>query len=159
VIASNLTLVVPKAGLLHFGVLSSSMHMAWVRQVAGRLKSDLRYSAKLVYNNFPWPQDVSDAKLVSVEEAAQGVLNARESHPDATLADLYDPLSMPSDLAKAHAKLDRAVDRCYRAQPFVSERNRVEYLFNLYQQLTAPLLAAPKRNRRKSAKRRDRTED
>jgi len=129
--------------------LNSTMHMAWVRHVAGRLKSDFRYSAKLVYNNFPWPQDVSDAKHMAVEEAAQGVLDARDAHPDATLADLYDPLAMPSDLAKAHARLDRAVDRCYRSQPFASERNRVEYLFNLYQQLTAPLLLPPKRQRRK----------
>ncbi|MCC6493280.1 MAG: hypothetical protein IT424_09685 [Pirellulales bacterium] len=148
VIASNLTLVVPRAGLFHFGVLSSAMHMAWVRQVAGRLKSDFRYSAKLVYNNYPWPQDVSDAKRQAVEEAAQGVLDAREAHPEATLADLYDPLSMPANLARAHARLDRAVDKCYRSQPFVSERNRVEYLFNLYQQLTAPLLTAESRRPR-----------
>jgi hypothetical protein len=126
------------------------MHMAWVRHVAGRLKSDFRYSAKLVYNNFPWPQDVTDAKRAAVEEAAQGVLDAREAHPAATLADLYDPLTMPADLVKAHAKLDRAVDRCYRSQPFPSERNRVEYLFNLYQQLTAPLLPAAKGRRRKA---------
>ncbi len=123
----------------------------WVRQVAGRLESRYRYSAKLVYNNFPWPQDVSDAKRTAVEAAAQGVLDARESHPGATLADLYDPLAMPADLAKAHAKLDRAVDRCYRSQPFASERNRVEYLFGLYQKLTAPLLQSPKRRRRKGA--------
>jgi len=151
VIASNLTLVVPKATRFHFGVLSSTMHMAWVRHVAGRLKSDFRYSAKLVYNNFPWPQDVSDAKRTAVEEAAQGVLDAREAHPDATLADLYDPLSMPADLAKAHAKLDRAVDRCYRSQPFANERNRVEYLFKLYQQLTAPLLPTPRARRKRSS--------
>ncbi len=150
VIASNLTLVVPKAGLLHFGVLSSTMHMAWVRHVAGRLKSDFRYSAKLVYNNFPWPQDVSDARREAVEETAQGVLDARAAHPDATLADLYDPLAMPADLAKAHARLDRAVDRCYRSQPFANERKRIEYLFNLYQQLSAPLLPAPNRRRRKA---------
>jgi hypothetical protein len=125
------------------------MHMAWVRHVAGRLKSDFRYSAKLVYNNFPWPQDVGDAKRAAVEEAAQAVLYARAAHPDSSLADLYDPLSMPADLAKAHSKLDRVVDRCYRSQPFPTERNRVEYLFNLYQQLTAPLLPAPSARRKK----------
>ena len=151
VLCSDLVFLLPNAKLFHFGVLSSTMHMAWVRHVAGRLKSDLRYSAKLVYNNFPWPQDVSDAKRAAVEEAAQGVLDARESHPDATLADLYNPLSTPADLVKAHAKLDRAVDRCYRSQPFASERNRVEYLFNLYERLTAPLLSAPKRRQRKAA--------
>jgi hypothetical protein len=149
VVASNLTLVIPKASRFHFGVLSSTMHMAWVRHVAGRLESRYRYSAKLVYNNFPWPQGVSDAKRSAVEEAAQGVLNAREAHPDSSLADLYDPLSMPADLAKAHAKLDRAVDRCYRSQPFANERNRVEYLFKFYQQLTAPLLSAPRSRRKK----------
>jgi hypothetical protein len=159
VIASNLTLVVPQATRFHFGVLSSAMHMAWVRHVAGRLKSDFRYSAKLVYNNFPWPQEVSDAKRTAVEETAQGVLDVRKSHPDATLADLYDPLSMPADLAKAHVKLDRAVDRCYRSQPFASERNRVEYLFTLYQQLTAPLLPSPKPRRRKAADRGHRPPD
>jgi len=149
VICSNLVKLMPGATLFHFGILSSSMHMAWVRQVSGRLKSDYRYSAKLVYNNYPWPTDASDAKRLAVKEAAQAVLDAREAHPEATLADLYDPLSMPANLAKAHAKLDRAVDRCYRSQPFVSERNRVEFLFNLYQQLTAPLLAAPATRRRR----------
>ncbi|MBA3482447.1 MAG: DNA methylase [Pirellulales bacterium] len=124
------------------------MHNAWIRSVAGRMKSDYQYSNAIVYNNFPWPQEVSDAKQQAVEEAAQAVLDGREAHPEATLADLYDPLAMPANLAKAHAKLDRAVDRCYRSQPFVSERNRVEFLFNLYQQLTAPLLAATLRRRR-----------
>jgi hypothetical protein len=151
VLCSDLVFLMTNATPFHFGVLSSTMHMAWVRHVAGRLKSDFRYSAKLVYNNFPWPQDVSDAKRTAVEEAAQGVLDAREAHPDATLADLYDPLSMPADLAKAHAKLDRAVDRCYRSQPFANERNRVEYLFKLYQQLTAPLLPTPRARRKRSS--------
>jgi hypothetical protein len=151
VLCSDLVFLMSDATMFHFGVLTSAMHMAWVRQVAGRLKSDFRYSAKLVYNNFPWPQDVSDAKRITVEEAAQGVLDARQAHPDSTLADLYDPLSMPVGLVKAHAKLDRAVDRCYRSQPFANERNRVEYLFNLYQKLAAPLLTAPKRARRKAA--------
>lgn len=141
VLCSDLVFIMPDATLFHFGVLNSTMHMAWIRYVAGRLKSDFRYSAKLVYNNFPWPQDVSDAKRQAVEEAAQAVLDARDGHPNSSLADLYDPLAMPPNLAKAHAKLDRAVDRCYRSQPFASERNRVEYLFNLYQQLTSPLLA------------------
>jgi hypothetical protein len=83
------------------------------------------------------------------DEAAQAVLDARAAHLNSTLADLYDPLSMPADLARAHAKLDRAVDRCYRSQPFASERNRIEYLFNLYQQLTTPLLPVPTRARLK----------
>jgi len=148
ILCSDLVFLLPNASFFHFGVLGSAMQMAWVRHVGGRLKSDFRFSAKLVYNNFPWPQEVSDAKRAAVEEAAQGVLDAREAHPDATLADLYDPLSMPADLAKAHTKLDRAVDRCYRSQPFANDRNRVEYLFNRYQQLTAPLLPSEKPKRR-----------
>src|SRR5690606_19000245 len=111
VLCSNLVKLMPGATPFHFGVLSSTMHMAWVRHIAGRLKSDFRYSAKLVYNNYPWPQDVTDAQRNAVTEAAQGVLDAREAHPEASLADLYDPLSMPANLAKAHAKLDRAVDK------------------------------------------------
>ncbi len=146
-LCSDLVFLMPGASLYHFGVLSSTMQMAWVRYVAGRLKSDFRYSAKLVHNNFPWPQNVTDAKRIAVEDAAQAVFDARDSHSNATLADLYDPVSMPANLAKAHAKLDRAVDRCYRAQPFVSERNRVEFLFNLYQQLIEPLLAKKQQRR------------
>jgi len=150
VIASNLCLLIPDATLYGFGVLCSTMHMTWVRQVAGRLKSDYRYSAKLVYNNYPWPQDVTDAKRIAVEKAAQAVLDIRDTYPKESLADLYDPLAMPSKLTKAHTKLDRAVDRCYRSQPFPSERKRIEFLFQLYQQLASPLLPkSPKRRSRK----------
>lgn len=148
--ASNLLGVIASATLYHFGVLSSTMHMAWVRQVCGRLKSDYRYSNKLVYNNFPWPQDVSEKNTARVEAAAQGVLDARAKFPNSTLADLYDPRSMPADLARAHTELDRAVDLCYRPVKFDSERQRVEYLFALYEKLTAPLAAAikPKRGKK-----------
>ena len=149
VLCSDLVFVLPDAALYHFGILCSTMHMAWVRHVAGRLKSDYRYSAKLVYNNYPWPQGGSDARGQAVEAAAQAVLDARDAFPEASLADLYDPLAMPAKLTKAHAKLDRAVDRCYRSQPFRNERNRVEYLFNLYQELTAPLLPTTKKGRKK----------
>jgi hypothetical protein len=150
VIGSNLVLFVPKATLFHFGVLSSAMHMAWVRQVCGRLESRYRYSNKLVYNNFPWPEQPTANQREAVEEKAQAVLDARKQFPAATLADLYDPLAMPPALVKAHAELDRAVDLCYRREPFETERQRVEYLFALYEKLTAPLLPAakPKRARR-----------
>ncbi|MCH8046823.1 MAG: class I SAM-dependent DNA methyltransferase [Planctomycetes bacterium] len=144
-IASGSALIVPDAQIFHFGVISSAMHHAWMTYVAGRMKSDYQYSNAIVYNNYPWPQKLSDKKRQTVEDAAQAVLDVRETHPDATLADLYDPLSMPTNLTKAHAKLDRAVDRCYRSQPFPNERNRVEYLFKLYQKLTAPLLPVKKR--------------
>jgi len=144
--------LVPNATLYHFGVLTSVMHMAWVRTVAGRLKSDYRYSVKLVYNNFPWPT-AGDAQRRRVEDAARAVLAAREPHLPprgmSTLADLYDPLAMPRDLARAHGELDRAVERCYRPEAFQSDRERVEFLFRLYEQLTAPLLPATPRQRRR----------
>ena len=149
VMASNLVLIVPDATPYHFGVLHSAMHMAWVREVCGRLKSDYRYSAKLVYNNFPWPTDADAARRGKVEAAAGAVLAARENHPGATLADLYDPLAMPADLARAHAALDRAVDLCYRPQPFPDERRRFEHLFALYERLVAPLTAPGKAPRRR----------
>jgi hypothetical protein len=143
VICSDLLQIVPNATLFHFGVLSSAIHMAWVRQVSGRLKSDFRYSNRLVYNNFPWPT-ASAEQRERVEAQARAVLAAREPHLPprglATLADLYDPLAMPSELLKAHTDLDRAVEKCYRPEPFHSDRERVEFLFSLYEKLTAPLL-------------------
>lgn len=127
------------------------MHMAWVHQVCGRLKSDYRYSTKLVYNNYPWPSQPTAKQQDAVEETAQAVLDARKHFSDAKLADLYDPLAMPPALVKAHAKLDRAVDRCCRPEPFATERERVEFLFSLYEKLTAPLLpAAPTARGRRS---------
>ncbi len=147
--AGDSCLIVGNATMFHFGVMTSAMHMAWVRQVCGRLKSDYRYSAKLVYNNYPWPSAMSDEKQQRVEQAAQAVLDARGQFPDATLADLYDPNAMPADLRRAHDALDRAVDRCYRSQPFTSERQRLEYLFGLYEQLVAPLTPSPTRPRRR----------
>ncbi len=150
-IASNLCCVVPDATLFHFGVISSAMHMSWVRQVCGRLESRYRYSKDIVYNNYPWPETATDKQHAAVEKAAQAVLDARNEFPNATLAQLYDPLTMPPALAKAHAALDRAVDKCYRAEAFTSERQRVEYLFSLYEKLTAPLLpVTPKQKKRKS---------
>ena len=147
ILGSDLVHIVPDATLFHFGILSSVMHMAWVRQVCGRLKSDYRYSNRLVYNNYPWPENPTAKQRAAVEAAAQKVLDVRAEFPDATLADLYDPLSMPARLVKAHADLNRAVDLCYRPAPFPSERQRVEYLFALYEKLTAPLLPATKPRR------------
>src|ERR1035438_2033786 len=150
VIASNLCCVVPHATHYHFGILSSAIHMAWVRQLCGRLKSDYRYSKDIVYNNFPWPSPTPEQRE-RVEEKARAVLAARESHLPprglGTLADLYDPLSMPPALAKAHADLDRAVEKCYRSEPFDSDRQRVEYLFALYEKITAPLLPVTPKTR------------
>lgn len=156
VIGSNLVLFIPETTYFHFGILSSEMHMAWVKQVCGRLKSDYRYSNKLVYNNFPWPSPTPEQRE-RVEEKARAVLAAREPHLPprglGTLADLYDPLSMPPALAKAHVELDRAVEKCYRPEPFDSDRQRVEFLFALYEKLTAPLLpVTPKTRTRHSSK-------
>jgi hypothetical protein len=101
-----------------------------------------------VFNKYPWPPKVTDKQRVAVEAAAQAVLDARTRYPTSTLADLYDALAMPASLLKAHQQLDRAVDRCCRPEPFPSDRHRVEYLFALYEQLTAPLVAAAKPARR-----------
>ena len=151
-IASNLVLIVPDAGLYDFGVLTSIMHNAWMRTVCGRLKSDYRYSAKLVYNNFPWPQNPSDKQKATIEEMAQAVLDARKQFPDATLADLYDPLTMPPVLLKAHQALDRAVDAAYGKKNFKTEAERVAFLFDLYQQYTSLLPKEQKQTRKKKSK-------
>jgi len=150
VVASNACAIVLGASKYHFGIISSIMHMAWVRQFCGRLESRYRYSKDIVYNNFPWPQDVSDKQQAAVTAAAQAVLDARETFKGQTLADLYDPLAMPKLLRDAHKDLDRAVDKCYRAAPFTSERQRVEYLFELYQKLVTPLTAPSKGSKRKT---------
>jgi hypothetical protein len=127
------------------------MHMAWVKLVAGRLKSDFRYSNTLVYNNFPWPEKPTKAQRTRVEDAAQAVLNARAELPNSSLAALYDPVLMPPSLVRAHQQLDRAVERCYRSEAFAIDRARVEFLFALYERITAPLLpAVPSRRRRAS---------
>jgi hypothetical protein len=104
----------------------------------------------MVYNTFPWPEEPSAKQRAVVENAAQALLKARQEFPHATLADLYDPLAMPPALAEAHAGLDRAVDLCYRPQPFQNERQRVEHLFALYEKLTAPLIPAARKGRRKA---------
>ena len=149
VIPSNLVRVLEYATLADFALLTSAMHMAWLRYIGGRLKSDYRYSIGLVYNTFPTPP--KNANLSKLELLARAVLNARASHPAATLAELYDPDLMPPNLRRAHQRLDRAVDRLYRAKGFSSERERVEHLFFLYEQFCAPMAAQmrgkPKRRR------------
>ena len=152
VIASNLVRVMIGADLFDFGVLNSRMNMAWLGHIGGRLKSDYRYSIGLVYNTFPWP-DASPAQRAKVEALAQAVLDARAAYPTSSLADLYDPDTMPADLRKAHTALDTAVDRLYRPKssgpPFASDRDRVEHLFGRYEALVNPLerLGAAKNKR------------
>ncbi|HBK25054.1 MAG TPA: SAM-dependent methyltransferase, partial [Planktothrix sp. UBA10369] len=128
-IVSDTCQAIPNGDLYLFGMLTSAMHMTWVKYVCGRLESRFRYSKDIVYNNYPFPENVSDKQKQKVEIAAQKVLDTRAKYPDSSLADLYDPLTMPPDLVKAHQALDKAVDLCYRPQPFVSELNRIEYLF------------------------------
>jgi hypothetical protein len=129
---SDLVFIIPGATLFHLGVLSSTMHNAWMRYVAGRLESRYRYSAQIVYNNFPWPGKPTDAKRKKVEAAAQAMLDARIKFPDASLADLYDPLTMPLMLVKVHQRLDRAVDAAYGKRKFKDDGTRVAFLFELY---------------------------
>ncbi|MGE0809818.1 MAG: class I SAM-dependent DNA methyltransferase [Immundisolibacter sp.] len=145
-LCSDLVFIVRDASLVHFGVLSSTLHMAWVRAVCGRLESRYRYSAGIVYNNFPWPVDATDTQRAAIETAAQGVLNARAQFPQSSLADLYDPLTMPPALVKAHQALDRAVDAAYvpsgGKKSWASDAERVAFLFELYQRLTSLLPGA-----------------
>jgi len=148
--ASNLVKIAPNATLFHFGILTSTMHNAWVRAVCGRLKSDYRYSASIVYNNFPWPENPADKQKQTIEAAAQVVLDARAQFPDATLADLYDPLTMPPALLKAHQALDKAVDAAYGKTAFKTEAERVAFLFERYQQLTSLLPAVSSGKTRKT---------
>ena len=151
VIPSNLVRVLQNSTLADFALLTSAMHMAWLRDVGGRLKSDYRYSIGLVYNTFPTPPDFGTDKLdlSKLESLAQAVLDARAAHPDATLANLYDPDLMPPNLRRAHQVLDRAVDRLYRRTGFASEHERVEHLFALYEKMHVPLEFDTKSKRRK----------
>jgi hypothetical protein len=144
--ASSLVKVMSSASLLHFGILTSTLHNAWVRAVCGRLESRYRYSAAIVYNNFPWPTP-TDKQRAAIEAAAQVVLDARAAHPGASLADLYDPLTMPPDLMKAHQKLDAAVDAAYGYKGAATDAARVAFLFALYQELSS-LLPPEKTHRR-----------
>jgi hypothetical protein len=131
-IASNQLYVVADGSLFVFGVMHSRMHMAWVEEVAGRLKSDIRYSAGIVYNNFPWPVDSKEKRRAAVEAAAQEVLDARVA--DESLADQYDPDGMRPALVRAHRALDRAVDRLYQRAAFSSDRERLLLLFALWKE-------------------------
>ena len=139
VVTNDQVQIIPDASLYHFGVLVSNVHMAWMRAVCGRLKSDYRYSKDVVYNNFPWPKPTEDQKA-KIEKTAQAILNARTLYPDSSLADLYDDISMPTELRKAHKENDKAVTQAYGFDPKMidedSEAPIVAELFKLYQELT-----------------------
>jgi hypothetical protein len=138
VLCGDANLAIADATPYHFAVLSSTMHNAWMRAVCGRLKSDYRYSASVVYNNFPWPEP-NEAQRQAIEGTAQAILDARAQHPGATLADLYDPRTMPAELRKAHAATDKAVDAAYGYKGDKADAARVAYLFKRYQRLTSLL--------------------
>lgn len=145
---SNLVKVMLGANKTTFALLTSAMHMGWMRHICGRMKSDYRYAIGLVYNTFPMPPKLpEESKLAPLVDA---VLAARAASPGTTLADLYDPDLMPDALRKAHAALDRAVDKLYRPKPYTSERERVEHLFGLYEKMTAPIEAAAKTKKRRN---------
>lgn len=130
--------IIPDATLYHFGVLTSNVHMAWMRVVCGRLKSDYRYSKDIVYNNFPWPEP-STQQRQKIEQTAQAILDARALYPDSSLADLYDELTMPSELRKAHRQNDMAVMQAYGftkgSEAYKSEAACVAELMQRYQKL------------------------
>jgi hypothetical protein len=162
VICGDKIFFVDDASLFTFGVLTSTMHNAWMRYTCGRLKSDYSYSNTIVYNNFPWPgfagEPLSDKLRTAIEQAAQCVLDARAQFASSSLADLYDPLTMPPALLKAHQKLDAAVDAAYQPsggkKTYASDAERVAFLFELYQRITS-LLPATKVNKSTRAKARD----
>ena len=151
-IINNTASFIPDASLYLFGILESKMHMAWMSYVCGRMKSDFIYSNKIVYNNYPWPENVNEKQIKAVEKAVESVLSARKEFPTYSLADLYDPLTMPPVLVKAHQELDKAVDLCYRPQPFINAAKRIEFLFELYEKYTADLFTKEKPKKEKKAK-------
>ena len=151
-IAADSCLIIPNGTLYHFGVLMSTIHMAWVKSVCGRLESRFRYSKDIVYNNYPWPDNPNDKQIKAIEKAAQKVLDTRLQFPKSSLADLYDPLTMPPFLIKAHNELDKVVDLAYRSQPFTSEANRMVFLFELYEKYTADLFTKEKPKKETKAK-------
>jgi hypothetical protein len=149
-IVGDTCLSIPNATLYHLGVLQSSMHMAWVKSVCGRLKSDYRYSNEIVYNNYPWPETISQKQIDAIEKATKKILDARNEFSDVSLSKLYDVGKMPPNLVKAHIELDKAVDAAYRSKTFISEANRMEFLFELHEKYTADLFTKEKVKKKKS---------
>jgi hypothetical protein len=149
-IAGDKLEIMPKAQIYHFGVLTSAMHMAWTRAVCGRLESRYQYSITIVYNNFPWPETITSEQREKIEQTAQAVLDSRAQSPNVALATLYNPLTMPLELIKAHRQLDRAVDAAYSKQKFSGDTDRVAFLFAQYQKMIAPL--NPQQPKRRIAK-------
>jgi type II restriction/modification system DNA methylase subunit YeeA len=141
IILSDQVQIIYGVALYHFGIISSRMHMTWVRTVAGRLKTDIRYSSELCYNTFPFPE-INDKHKEAIENISYRILDARAEYPEKTLAELYDPDKMPANLLEAHKHLDEAIEKCYRERPFESDEERLEELFKLYEKMTKQLTAA-----------------
>ena len=142
-ITSNKNYTVSSSSLYVFGMLSSKMHITWTKYVCGRLESRFQYSTGIVYNNYPWPLNVSKLMKASVEDAAQKILGIRSVYlkKNSSIANLYDVNLMPLELLKAHQALDKAVDKCYRSSVFPTEQSRIEYLFELFDKYTAGLFS------------------
>ena len=135
VLCSNAVRLIPDATLYHFGILTSNVHMAWMRVVCGRLEMRYRYSKDIVYNNFPWPTVTSEQEA-EISRTAQAILDARNLYPDCSLADLYDEVTMPVELRRAHQANDKAVMKAYGLPVTTSESDTVAHLFQLYEELT-----------------------
>ena len=148
-IASGSALIIPNASLYNFGIMTSHMHFCWMKYLCGRMKSDYQYSASIVYNNFPWAENITAKQKLSIEIAAQNILDVRASFLNNSLEDLYDPNSFPPELNVAHKALDKAVDLSYRSQPFASDGKRIEFLFELYEKYTADLFTKKKSKKSK----------
>lgn len=151
IIPSNKLRFIKNADLWHFGVLTSRMHIAWLRYVGGKIKSDFQYSIGIVYNCFPWPK-ANEKQMASIRDLAKKILDVRASFPDATLADLYDSSVMKPELRRAHQNLDKAIDNLYKPQGFDSDRSRVEYLFSQYEKLQMPVLSVTPSRKTRSQK-------
>lgn len=139
IVVSNRCSIIDTNNMYILGVLTSMMHMSWIKLVCGRMKSDFNYSNNIVYNNFPFPLNPTNEKICNVKDAIQNILNIRKKYTNCTLADLYNPESMPNDLLKAHAELDKAVDICYRKKTFESDDERLQFLFDMYEKRIAEL--------------------
>lgn len=153
---SNTTKVIYDAQPWLFGIITSKMHIVWVKAVAGRLKTDMQYSNTLCYNTFPFP-DITLKQKENLNLYVFAILDERAKHPEKTMAQLYDPDKMPKGLKQAHEELDRAVEQCYRLQPFTSDTERLEYLFKLYEEMTksGTLFEKQKKTRKTTAKKKN----
>jgi hypothetical protein len=157
IIPSNKLRFIKDGDLWHFGVLTSRIHMVWLRYVGGRIKSDFQYSIGILYNTFPWPE-ATPAQREKICGLARAVLDARKQNSGSTLADLYDSDVMPVQLRRAHRALVEAVDKLYRSAPFTSDRERAEHLFGLYEKMVPPLMAAASGSVRRSRNNRSHTD-